>query len=315
MFLSKINNAAVAVVMTVLTIFSTTSCKKDEPAKTIADIVIADAQFSVLKNALTKANLVTLLQGAGTYTVFAPTNAALAAVGIDQAYVDAATAVQLVPVLSYHVLPKKITAAEIATANNTEVATLLGTVYVTKNAAGVSINGAKVTTADVTASNGVIHIIDRALVPPSQDIVAYLQGKSDYSLLVAAVVKTNLVGTLQGPGPLTVLAPNNAAFAALAPPFSTLAGINNATAAQVESLKNILLYHVIGVRAFSTNLTAGALPTAFPTKSVTIDLTNGVKVIGGTAANVANVVTSPADRFNILTTNGVIHTIDKVLIP
>jgi uncharacterized surface protein with fasciclin (FAS1) repeats len=318
MFLSKINNAAVAVVMTVLTIFSTTSCKKDEPAKTIADIVIADPQFSVLKNALTKANLVTTFQNAGTYTVFAPTNAALAAVGIDQAYVDAATttAAQLIPILSYHVLPKKITAAEIATANNTEVATLLlGTVYVTKNASGVSINGAKVTTADVTASNGVIHIIDRALVPPTQDIVAYLQGKPDYSLLVAAVVKADLVNTLQGIGPLTVLAPNNAAFVALGAPYSTVAGINNATAAQVAALKNILLYHVISARAFSTNLTAGALPTAFPTKSVTIDLTNGVKVIGGTAANVANVVTSPADRFNILTTNGVIHTIDKVLIP
>jgi transforming growth factor-beta-induced protein len=86
-------------------------------------------------------------------------------------------------------------------------------------------------------------------------------------------------------------------------------------ATQVAALKNVLLYHVVGARIFSTNLKAGSVGTALTGKNVTIDLSSGVKVVGGTAANSANVVTTPAARFNMKAANGVIHTIDKVLLP
>jgi uncharacterized surface protein with fasciclin (FAS1) repeats len=315
MFLSKITRMPIALALAILTTFSFIACEKDEDVKTIADTVIADAQFSLLKNALTKAELVATFQGAGTFTVFAPTNTAFTAVGIDQAFIDANTKETLAAVLKFHVLSTKVLSTDLAIANNTEVTTLNGKAFVTKNAAGVSINGAKVTTADVAASNGVIHIIDRLILPPSQDIVVYLQGNADYSLLVAAVVKAGLVNDLKGAGPLTVFAPNNTAFTALGSAYATTTAINNLDATQTAALKNILLYHVVGQRLFSQNLIAGAAATALATKSVTIDLTSGVKVTGGAATNVAAVVTSPVTRFNVVTTNGVIHTIDKVLVP
>lgn len=293
------------------------ACEKDTVVtpKTIADTVIADAKFTLLKNALTKAELVATFQGAGTFTVFAPTDDAFKAVGVTQAFIDANTKETLAAVLKYHVLGTKVGAADITTADNTEVTTLNGKAFVTKNAAGVSINGAKVTTADLAASNGVIHVIDKLILPPSNDIVAYLQGVPNFSLLVAAVVKADLVTTLKAAGPYTVFAPTNAAFEALGAPYNTVAGINGLTAAQVATLKNILLYHVVGARAFSQNLKVGAVPTALASKSVTVDLTSGVKITGLAAGNTVNVVTSPVTSFNIVATNGLIHTIDKVLLP
>ncbi len=316
MFLSKFTRMPIMLALATLTTFAFMSCEKDDaPTPTIAATVIADTQFSLLASALTKADLVATFQGAGTFTVFAPTNDAFTAVGINQAFIDGNTKERLAEVLKYHVLGTKVSAAEIPTFNNTEVTTLNGKAFVTKNAGGVSINGAKVTKADVAASNGVIHVIDRLILPPSKDVVAYLQDNADYSLLVAAVIKADLVGTLKGTGPFTVFAPTNAAFIALGSPYKTVAEIEGINATQAAALKNILLYHVVAGRAFSQNLVAGSQATAFPTKSVTIDLASGVKVTGGTAANVATVITSPVGRFNIVATNGVVHSIDKVLLP
>jgi uncharacterized surface protein with fasciclin (FAS1) repeats len=319
MFVSKIIRASFMVVLAVAFSSSFLACKDKDPVvvpvPTIAAVVIADANFSLLKNALTKADLVATFQGAGTFTVFAPTDDAFKAVGVTQAFIDANTKETLAAVLKYHVLGAKVASTDVATADNTEVTTLNGKAFVTKNAGGVSINGAKVTKADVAASNGVIHVIDRLILPPSTDVVAYLQGIPNFSLLVAAVVKADLVTTLKATGPYTVFAPTNAAIEALPAPFNSLASINALTAAQIATLKNILLYHVVGARAFSQNLKAGAVPTALTGKSVTVDLTSGVKITGAVAGNTVSVVTSPVTSFNVVTTNGVIHTIDKVLLP
>jgi uncharacterized surface protein with fasciclin (FAS1) repeats len=318
MFVSKIIRTTVLAAFAAVFSFSFLACKKDPVtpvAKTIADVVIEGTSFTLLKAALTKAELVTTFQGTGTFTVFAPTDDAFKAVGVNQAYIDANTKETLAAVLKYHVLGTKVAAADIATADNTEVTTLNGKAFVTKNAAGVSINGAKVTTPDVGASNGVIHIIDRLILPPSLNLVTFLQADANYSLLVQAVITADLVGTLTGAGPFTVFAPTNVAFDALGAPYNTVAGIKGLNATQIAGLKNILLYHVVGARVFSQNLKAGAVPTALATKSVTIGLDSGVKVTGLAMGNVANVVTSPVTRFNVVTTNGIIHTIDKVLLP
>ncbi len=320
MFLTKFIRFSVLAVFTTLVSLSISACGDDPVVtpteKTIAEIVVEGANFTLLENALKKADLVATFQAAGTFTVFAPTDDAFKSVGIDQAYIDANTKEALAAVLKYHVLGAKVAAADIATADNTEVTTLNGKAYVTKNTAGVSINGAKVTTADVKASNGIIHVIDRVILPASGDIVAYLQANSTlYSLLVEAVVKAELVNTLKGAGPFTVFAPTNAAFEALGAPYNTVAGIKNLNTTQTAGLKDILLYHVVGARVFSDNLKAGTVGTALATKSVTINLTSGVKVSGIPTGNTAGVITSPVGRFNIFTTNGIIHTIDKVLLP
>lgn len=319
MFISKFIRFSVLAVFTTFATFSISACGDDEMVtpteKTIADIVVEGSNFTLLENALKKAELVPTFQAAGTFTVFAPTDDAFKSVGIDQAFIDANTKETLAAVLKYHVLGAKVAAADIATADNTEVTTLNGKAYVTKNTAGVSINGAKVTTADVKASNGIIHIIDRVILPASGDIVAYLQANANYSLLVEAVVKADLVTTLKTAGPFTVFAPTNAAFEALGAPYNTAAGIKGLNASQTAALKDILLYHVVAARVFSDNLKAGTVGTALTTKSVTINLSSGVKVSGIPTGNTANVVTNPIGKFNIFTSNGIIHTIDKVLLP
>ncbi|MDZ7878169.1 MAG: fasciclin domain-containing protein [Saprospiraceae bacterium] len=315
MFLSKITRAAAFAATALSFTFLTVSCEKETVTPTIASVVIDGANFTLLEKALAKADLVTTFQGAGTFTVFAPTDDAFNAAGINDAFITANTKETLAAVLKHHVLGTKVASTAIATGDNASTATLNGNVFITKNTAGVSVNGAKVTSADVAASNGVIHVIDRVLFPTTSDIVATAQASSVHTLLVAAVIKAGLVSTLQSAGPFTVFAPTDAAFIALGAPYNTVANIQGMTAAQTAVLKDVLLYHVVAARVFSTNLKAGTVGTALATKNLTVNLDSGVKVTGGTAANVANVVTSPVRSFNIATTNGVIHSIDKVLLP
>lgn len=164
---------------------------------------------------------------------------------------------------------------------------------------GVSINNnTTVTAADIEADNGVIHVVDKVILPPS--VVNIAIDNANFSTLVSAVVKAGLVDALSGPGPLTVFAPTNAAFDDL---FTALgvSGIEDLTA---EQLIPILTYHVVEGNVLSTDLANGMVPTLSGENKIAIDLTSGVKI------NDSNVVAA-----NIQGANGVVHVIDKVLIP
>lgn len=139
------------------------------PAQTIVDIAVSNADFSILVEAVTAAGLVETLQGAGPFTVFAPTNAAFAAalealkLTKEQLFADKAL---LTKVLTYHVVAGKVLAADVVGLNGQEVATVEGSkVKVTVEGSMVMINEANVTATDIVASNGVIHVIDAVLVP------------------------------------------------------------------------------------------------------------------------------------------------------
>ena len=285
------------------------SCKEDETTpKTITDVVVENADFSLLKAAVTRAGLAEALKS-GSLTVFAPNNAAFIAAGFaNEAAINAAPIATLDAVLKYHVLSTKNLSTALPTAANTEVTTLGGSkAYITKGTGGVSINGAKVIQADLEASNGVIHVIDRVILPPAGDLVAVAAGNPNFSLLVAAVTRvgTAVTSVLTGVNPITVFAPTNAAFAAAG--FDTVAKIN---AAPVATLQAILTYHVVPGRVFSTNLSAGEVTTAQGGK-LTVSLSGGVKVTGkGNGTNASNVSTA-----DIMATNGVVHVIDRVLLP
>lgn len=281
--------------------FVFTACDEDEepmvePTNTIVDIAVADGNFSDLVTALTKANLVSTLQG-GTYTVFAPTNAAFAAAGID---VNALTGEQLAPVLLNHVLAAEVRAANVTSGAATTAGG--GDIFISAGAAGVFINGViQVTQTDIIADNGVIHVIDNVILPPSQSIVEIASGNPDFSTLVDLVVAADLAGTLSDPeANFTVFAPTNAAFAKL---FETVDPASLTT----EQIANILLYHVVPARVFSTDLANGNVAAANG-DDLGIDLSSGV-VIKATNSE-ANVTAA-----NLNATNGVIHVIDTVLLP
>jgi len=282
------------------------SCKKDDPTpaqKNIVEIVVSDPSFSLLKQAVVRAGLTTFLSS-GSLTVFAPDNTAFALAGIDSLAIATLPEDVLGDILKYHVLNAKVEAAGVPASDT--VNTLDGiNLYASSNANGVFVNGIKVKTANVQASNGVIHVISNVLVPPTETIADVVSGDSNFELLLAAVSRAGLVSAVSGNGKYTVFAPTDDAFAAAG--FPDVASINlapeNAVAAIVKA-------HIIGTNVFASDLiNASTAPTLQTGVSLTIGTTPAsVKITG--SANAASNVTEA----NITTTNGVIHVIDSVLL-
>lgn len=293
-------------------LFIFTSCEDDEPMPTPTDITAiasADAQFSTLVAALDKADLVTTLAGTGPFTVFAPNNAAFSAAGITS--LDGLSKDALTPILTTHVVSGLVRAADVRSGSVPTVNSN-NDIYLSVNSNGVFINGnIKVIATDVDASNGVIHVIDNVIVPPSQSLVEIAAGNADFSELVSLVLAADpaVVAALSDASAngLTVFAPTNAAFAELytAIPKEALLSPENKTL-----LTNVLLYHVVPRRVFSTDLpnVNGPVATA-SSATVTFNLSNGAQVDGG-GSEPSNITAA-----NILATNGVIHVIDRVLLP
>jgi len=283
---------------------------------TVVDVVVASPNHTLLEAAVKRAGLVEALATTQNITVFAPDDDAFKMLDINgdgtpdldtEAKINALDPATLAAVLAYHVLAVKVPAASVPAGPNAAVVALNGdSLYVTKNANGVFINGIKVKTADVEASNGVIHVIEKVLVPSGgNNLVELAIANPNFSYLVAAVVRADLAGALAGDGPFTVFAPTNDAF--IAAGFATEADIQ---AADPAVLQSILLYHVIGARVFSSDLTEGAQPATLAGGTVTVTLGGGAKVKGASNATASNIIGT-----NVIGTNGVIHVIDQVLLP
>merc|ERR1712048_129479 len=185
--------------------------------------------LSTLVAAVVAADLADTLSGSGPFTLFAPTNEAfnsLPAGTLDNLMKPSSKAT-LVDILTTHVLPVQAKSTDLKSIQL--VASVEGrNVLIKKDDAGVQVGTdaadlKKVTSADNLASNGVAHIIDGVLLPPSADfgnLVALAEGNKDLSTLVSAVVAADLADTLSGKGPFTLFAPTNEAFSAL--PAGTL---------------------------------------------------------------------------------------------
>lgn len=247
-------------------------------------------------------------------TLFAPTNAAFAAAGIttlpNQATLNA--------VLTYHLIDDEVRAAELPS-GSAAIQAVGGKFYLSNNgSAGVFINGTtRVTATDIVRSNGVVHVIDRTLIPPTKTIATIATELStasspQFTQLVAALARTSgtstdlLAAVSNGSANLTVFAPTDAAFQQL----YTALGVSGVNDIPLSTLTAVLQHHVVAARVFSTDLTNGSVATL--NGNVTINATNKTITDGG--GNVAN-LSSTAALLNVLATNGVIHTIDRVLIP
>lgn len=307
-----------------------TACKDEEnpittpTGQTITQFV-AGNNFSLLNAAVTKAGLATTLSGTGPFTLFAPTDDAFRAAGFaDAAAVNAAADTTLRRILLYHVVSGSLPASAIPT-SQTALPTSLsanGTVYVSKatstSGTVVSVNGARVVMADGQATNGIVHAIDQVLMPPAGNILQIAQRDTSLSLLTAAALRGGalVTGALSSTATaLTVFAPTNAAF--WITPYNSVSAIN---AADPTVLSAILTNHVIAnVRAYSPTLASGPIAT-FGGGSVTATVGTGGSVTllsRGNATSAANVLsnTPTARNRDISATNGVIHKIDRVLLP
>lgn len=285
---------------------------------TIVEPAYFNKNFTTLIAAVKAASpsILTTLLSSGNKTLFAPTNAAFTAAGI----IDLPNQATLDAVLAYHVINSEVTSSQIATGSS-NAETLNGKIYLSKGGAGVFINGSsKVTTADIDASNGVVHVIDRTLMPPSETIAQIATRLStaspaQFTQLVAALARTqgqganDLLAAASASGSnLTVFAPTDAAFQQL----YTALGVANVNEIPLATLINVLKHHIVSGRVFSTDLASGAVTTLNGNVTVNVGA-NPPTVTGGSGgANVANLQTS---MLNILATNGVIHVIDRVLLP
>ncbi len=299
----------------------------DDPPPTPAPGTLAQEAsargFTALVAAADKAGLAGALSSASSsLTVFAPTDAAFAALASRLGFASATAMVNaldgptLAKILQYHVLPTRQQASHLAAGAATQntlyefegaAATLAlsttGAVRITDEV----LNQATVTGADVPASNGVIHVIDRVLVPPGVlTVVQMAQANPSFGVLVQAVTTANLAGTLGGAGPFTVFAPTDAAFAAALDELSL-------TAAQLlarPDLAAILSYHVVSGDVRAADVAALPKPAAVATVQGGTFTVDAALTITDGRSRTTNLVAT-----DIVASNGVVHVIDNVLLP
>lgn len=278
------------------------------PEMNIVETAIAAGGFDTLVAAVTAAGLGDALSGEGPFTVFAPTDEAFAA--LPEGTVEALLADpsgDLTQILLYHVLNGKVMAE--AVADGLEVETLQGSMVKFSIVDGKPmINNAMIVATDIEASNGVIHVIDAVILPPAEEeaampemnIVETAIAAGGFETLVAAVSAADLVDALSGEGPFTVFAPTDDAFAAL--PEGTVDAL---LADPSGDLTQILLYHVLGMKAMSTDVMDGMEVETLQGSPVTFSISGDDVMING-----AKII-----AFDIEASNGVIHVIDAVILP
>jgi uncharacterized surface protein with fasciclin (FAS1) repeats len=311
------------VIVLALLIIIGTSCNNDDTTtttpvagSTITEIASSNADFSLLVEALTKADLATTLKGVGPYTVFAPTNSAFTAFLKTTPY----TSIKDVPkealtqILLNHVVSGAVKSTDLKTgyiktlAKGGASTTNTLSMYV-NTSSGVKLNGiAKVITPDIIATNGVIHVVDAVIGLPT--IVDHAVANPNFTTLVAALTynpASGFAGILSGTAssPFTVFAPTNDAFGA----FLSETGFSGLAAIPANVLEKTLKYHVVaGANVQSTQLTNDQVVSTFSGQNVTVKFTpTRLLDVSGRNCNIIAV--------DVQCSNGIIHVLDKVLLP
>ena len=267
--------------------------------QTIVDIAVADGRFTTLVAALQAADLVGALSSEGPFTVFTPTDDAFAQLpeGTVEALLDDIPA--LTDILLYHFVASEVQAEDVVMLAKAE--TLLGESLEIQVENGMGyINDAQVIITDIVADNGVIHVIDRVLLPPQEEeplgtIVDIAIADGRFETLVAA----DLAETLSGEDPFTVFAPTDEAFGKL--PAGTIVALLG----DIPALTDILLYHVVEGRVLAEDVVLLEEAETLLGETITICVEDGSVFI-----NDAEVIIT-----DIIADNGIIHVIDTVILP
>ncbi|MEL7499575.1 MAG: fasciclin domain-containing protein [Planctomycetota bacterium] len=270
--------------------------------KTIVQTAIDAGNFKTLVTAVQAAGLVDTLNGHQEFTVFAPTDEAFAQLDSNtlSSLLKPENKDQLTQILTYHVVKGRVNARDAYGLDN--AATVNGQrLGIDFQGNELKVNDSRIVVTDIQCSNGVIHVIDAVMLPKLANIPATATAAGNFNTLLAAVGAAGLGEVLSGPGPFTVLAPTDEAFAALpAGTVETLLKPENK-----QKLIDILKYHVIAGRVYDTDAVNARQANSLLGRSLNIDVTaDGLKI------NDATVIAK-----NIETTNGVIHAIDQVLLP
>jgi transforming growth factor-beta-induced protein len=274
------------------------------PPADLADIVdtaVADGRFTTLAAALGAAELIDTLKGEGPFTVFAPTDDAFALLpeGTVESLLLPENKQALTDILLYHVVAGKVMAEDVVTL--TEAETLLGqNVSIKVDMGKVYINESEVIITDIETSNGIIHVIDVVLLPKG-DIVDTAVADGRFTTLAAALGAAELIDTLKGEGPFTVFAPTDDAFAKL--PAGTVESL--LLPENKQQLIVILLYHVVAGKVMAEDVVTLTEAETVLGQNISIKVENGKVFINDAEVIITDIVTS----------NGIIHVIDTVLLP
>jgi transforming growth factor-beta-induced protein len=293
---------------------SFSACKKDETtnnttvtpaAKSIYETAKADTTFSILVAGIDKAGLKTTLSGTGTFTVFAPSNSAFRKLGLSVAVInsitDAKEIEELKELILFHALGTKVKSTELSNSYASSLFTVNGNGVSLKIAVNpVKINNeANVTMANIETSNGIIHVVDAVLMPPTVVDIAVNNG--GFTSLVAALDKADLVETLEDSESITVFAPADKAFSDINFKLDDFTK---------EALAPILTAHVLGSQVRSSQIKNNdQVTTLNESVKLTFNTTMGVKFSGGKTSDIS---VTTAD---LQATNGVVHVINKVILP
>jgi len=282
----------------------------------IVDVLSDYPEYSLLVEAVQAAGLVDTLKGRGPFTVFAPTNTAFVnLLGELETTKDALFADKplLTAVLTYHVLAARVPAADIPFGR--AITTVETGIFKIDNVGGPVITDernreSKIIRTNLFASNGVIHGIDKVILPgddTKDNIVARAEGLG-FTTLVAAVKAAGLEGALAGSDLLTVFAPTNQAFEDA---FTALGKTPEQVLADTALLTKILTYHVVTGRVLKADVPLNTdIPTRLEGETFQVTLVNGDLQIVDVAESGAKIITT-----DVLASNGVIHVIDKVILP
>ncbi len=277
-----------------------------EQKKDIVDTAVAAGKFNTLAAALKSAGLLETLKGPGPYTVFAPTDDAFAKLPKEALDALLKDKDKLTQVLLFHVVAGKVMAADVTKMTSTK--TVSGKeVGIKVDGTTVMVGNAKVLTSDIEASNGVIHVIDTVLIPGDMkaenakpDLIDTALKDGHFTTLAKALTEAGLVDTLKGPGPFTVFAPTDDAFAKLPK------GALDALLKDKEKLTGVLTYHVIAGKVMSADIAKLTSAKTVQGSELKIKADDKGVTLDGKAKVTAK---------DIEAGNGVIHVIDSVLMP
>lgn len=283
----------------------------DHPAPDLLRSIQSRSDLRLLSEAVAAAGLNDALSGTAPSTLFAPTDAAFAALltelGVTKEQLFANRAL-LTQVLTYHVVPGKVTRAQVPAGKAISPA---GGGFFKLDVVGGALTFndgrnrlGRVTETDIEVTNGVIHKLDRVMLPASRNLVQAAQALPDFSILVEAVVAADLAGTLSGTGPFTVFAPTNAAFAALLQEL----GLSKAELlANKALLTRVLTYHVLPARVLKADVPVGSAIVTVQGEAFTVDASLAITDRNGRKSGIT--------ATDVFSSNGVIHVIDKVILP
>ncbi len=311
----NIKNLFKIILLALTTSFLFVQCTKKEDALPVADFIDVkisnDPELSLFKAAISQAKLETFTKGPGPFTILAPTNTALNAVGLTTASLPTTDSLTLTAFLLNHFQNIKRTGFEFPDGPNAPMASMAGFSNFSsqnKTLGKIYINGATILEKDINCGNGIIHKIDKALPQPVLNLRQLLKINPNYTIMDSAISRVGLNTVYAPSAASTIFAVDNTTM--IAAGYPSLTYISTLTPTQITALANVLRYHIAPTRNFSVAMKSGVLKT--------IQGSNLLLNVSGTTVTVKG--TTNATPFtlvdkDIMASNGVIHQVNGILTP